>query len=351
MHNQITIEELKTKTDVIYVDVRTPQEYTHAHIPGAVSLPVLNDAEHKEVSIIYTKADKDEARAMGVQYASARLPALFTKIQELTLSHDYVVMYCWRGGYRSHVLFGLLHSLSVPVYKLIGGYKEYRKFVNRSWAIALDKKPFISLYGDTGTGKTELLHALKNREASVIDLEGLAGHRGSLLGGIGLPQQPSQKMFESELQDALFSLPEGPVFIEGESRKIGDLFLPDLVYQTLKTSQKIHITSPVSQRIQRLKEEYAVYPPEEIHAAIQKLIPFIGNQAVLSLHDALKEGRVDEAIHALLINYYDPQYRHSKKEYAAELIHINTETAIEELLHVSRQLFTGAFAPGGPAPD
>ena len=176
MHNQITIEELKTKTDVIYVDVRTPQEYTHAHIPGAVSLPVLNDAEHKEVSIIYTKADKDEARAIGVQYASARLPALFTKIQELTLSHDYVVMYCWRGGYRSHVLFGLLHSLSVPVYKLIGGYKSIASLSTAPGLLRSTKTVYFFVRG-YGTGKTELLHALKNREASVIDLEGLAGHR------------------------------------------------------------------------------------------------------------------------------------------------------------------------------
>ena len=332
MHNQITYETIKESNDTVCIDVRTPAEYAHAHIPGALSLPVLLDEEHAAVSIEYTRGDKSKARAMGVQCVSKRLPLLFETIQQLAQTHETVVLYCWRGGYRSHALASLLQSLGVSVHKLSGGYKDYRRYVNQSWEKAMQGKEFIALYGDTGTGKTDLLHALDAKDMAVIDLEGLAKHRGSLLGGIGLPAQPSQKMFESLLQEALFALPEGPVFIEGESRKIGDLFLPQPVYGALQTAGKTHILSKEDTRIRRLQNEYASHPKEEIIDVLNRMAPMIGDAATKRLVLAYADGRVEEVIQQLLEKYYDPKYHYRKKEYLAGFSHEDTESTASELI-------------------
>lgn len=332
MYNQITYESIYKRDDICFVDVRTPDEYSDAHIPGAISLPILANAEHVRVSTEYMQGDKEQAKSLGVRYASARLPEIHDRIREMIANGQQVVLYCWRGGYRSHALFSLLSGLGLPVCKLSGGYKAYRRFVNRSWSAALEGKKWYALYGDTGTGKTMLLTELEGMGARVIDLEKLAVHRGSLLGGIGLPPQPSQKMFEGHLQKSLFSLPVGPVFVEGESRKIGALILPQPVYSALQNAQKIHITSTIETRMHRLEKEYAHHSGQEITQAIDSLQSYIGKETVRHLLNEWHAGRTENVIRNLLERYYDPKYRFRRKEYFAEVRHEDSVIAAQEII-------------------
>lgn len=345
MHNIIHYEEIESAERVLFVDLRTTREYEYAHIPGALSLPVLSDEEHVHVSTEYMQGDKDNAKILGVRYTSQRLPMLFTAATHWVKRYDKVVVYCYRGGYRSSVLFQLLLSLGIGVYKLSGGYKAYRKYVNEHWADALSEKQWVTLYGNTGTGKTEILHALREKGAQVVDLEALANHRGSLLGGIGLTSQPSQKMFESLLQQELLALSPGPVFLEGESRKIGDLFIPQPLFEVLTGAPSVHIDAPLEDRIHRLKEEYTQVSDSEIRHALQRMIPYIGNAPYEEISALIASGDTESAIERLLLRYYDIKYNYRSKSYAYELAHHDTEQAAEQLMQALPQLLMAKETP------
>lgn len=335
MHNTIRFEETIHHNNLLYVDLRTASEYENAHIPDAVSLPVLSDAEYQEVGTEYTHGSRETAKEIAVRYASQRLPMLYTTIANWVSAYEKVVLYCYRGGFRSSVLFQLLLSLGIGVYKLSGGYKAYRKFVNASWESALTGLDWITLYGNTGTGKTELLHALRDLGQPVLDLEGIANHRGSLLGGVGLQAQPSQKMFESILQKELLLLPKGPVFIEGESRKIGDLFIPAPLFDALIHAPRVYVEAPMEQRIARLKEEYTQVPQNELLEAVRNLTAFIGIDKTDEICRQIRHGETEPAIERLLTRYYDVKYNYRKKTFQAKLLHINTKAASRLLMEAA----------------
>lgn len=338
MHNNIPYDQLHTLSDRLLVDVRSTREYRHAHIPGAVSFPLFSDSEYEAIGREYTQGTKERAVLFGIQFASARLPSLARSVQQWLRQNRSVVLYCYRGGYRSSIPFQLLHSLGMPVYKLVGGYKAHRKYVHTHWEESLSGKTWIGLYGNTGCGKTEILKALRKRGVSVLDLEQLANHRGSLIGGVGLGPQPSQKMFESVLHQALRHCPDGPVFVEGESRKIGKLFLPPALFQAMQDAEKVRIDAPLDYRVDLLKTTYTTGSAEELIQAVGHFQSFLGQERSDSLVQRLREKNFRSVIEELLTTYYDPRYRTERRTFAHTIRHADAEDAAERLI----QLFVPA---------
>lgn len=309
MYGELTIKDCQGR-DVLFLDVRSPKEYEEAHIPGAVNLPLLDNEERKVVGTLYVQGDIEEAKRQGILFASKKLPGLMDQIFRLTREHDEVAIYCARGGYRSRSLFHLLrHGMDVPVSRLEGGYKAYRKFVREGLKERIDRHCFIVLDGMTGCGKTEILEELPRLGGRVLDLEGLANHRGSLLGGVGLGEQPSQKQFESLLFDALDG-EEGPIFTEGESMRIGKLLLPKSLHEKMRGSVRLRIDAPLELRVERIRKEYVHEGnDEEILRALHSLGRYVNPKRLLAMEEMFRQGDVDRLIEELMTSYYDPKYR------------------------------------------
>src|SRR2546421_757874 len=210
------------------IDARTPSEYALDHIPGAVSAPVLDDAERAEVGTLYKQVSPFEAKKLGASLVAKNVAR---HIEALFRPHDKnwrPLIYCWRGGKRSGAMAHILREVGWPAETLEGGYRAYRRWVVDALATVPAEIDFIVVHGPTGSGKSRFLSALSRAGAQVLDLEALAAHRGSVLGGLPGEPQPSQKWFESQLLSQLRRLERArPVFVEGESKKIGELQVPE----------------------------------------------------------------------------------------------------------------------------
>ena len=297
--------------DYYFIDLRTPMEYEKATIPGAYSLPILTNEEYRHISTLYDRGQVEEAKKKGVELVSYKLPEIFSTILEKT-KEKKVVLFCARGGYRSTVLFTLCRALHVDILKLDYGYKGYRQVILEELPKLVDRCTFINLNGLTGTGKTEILQELKSM-GQVLDLEELANHRGSLLGGLGKGPQPGQKMFESLIFEKLLSFEEPTVFVESESSKIGNLYVPQVLYKKYKESpHQIKIRSSREKRIQRIHQDYLPQEDEakrkEALACVRSMERYINPKKLQHLLERLEQGEVDWVIGELMEKYYDKSY-------------------------------------------
>ena len=223
----------------VLVDVRTPLEFAEDHIPGAVNVPLLSNGERVEVGILYKQSGPHAARRMGLELTAPRFPGIVAEIESIACGRP-VLVYCWRGGLRSKTVTAILDLTGYKAVQLQGGYKSYRNHVVSYFERFVPPGPLVVIHGLTGTGKTPFLHGLNNGKYTVVDLEGLACHRGSAFGALGLDQSLSQKWFESMLWDALRRSPEGmPVIVEGESRRIGRISLPGNIYEVMTGGIKV----------------------------------------------------------------------------------------------------------------
>ena len=191
------IDSYSSDESFILIDVRSPSEFASETIPGAINIPIFDDEERKSVGTTYVQQSTDEAKKMGMIAASKKLPAIYEQISELDEKYDKLILFCARGGFRSSSLVSLFMTVGVNVFKLDKGYKGYRGFINENLPKVIDGVKFVVLYGNTGTGKTDILKFLEEKGQDVLDLETCANHRGSTLGSVGLGNQSSQKMFES----------------------------------------------------------------------------------------------------------------------------------------------------------
>ena len=314
---------IKDGKKIIFVDMRSPKEFCDYKIPGAINLPILDDNEREVVGRTYVKESVEKAKYLGINFAKDKLPAYYQKIIDLKKSYDEVVLYCSRGGYRSNVFFSFLRSLGIDVKKLIGGYKSYRKYIRENLDSLIREKEFIVLCGKTGVGKTEILNKLKS-SYPVLNLEGLANHRGSNFGGIGLDHQPSQKYFESLLFDALEG-DEKIFFTEGESSKIGNIQLPKTLIEKISSGRKIIIEDHINSRIKRIKRDYNLSDKDEIYKSLLEIKKFISPEKEKIYLEKFHEGDYDFLIRDLLINYYDPHY---KKNYSKDDLHLANDSAV-----------------------
>lgn len=330
---QIHIDEVWKSPGYLIVDVRSPAEFKVGRIPDSVNLPLLDNSERATIGTLYKLHGSQEAIDEAYKLMENKKDGFLSQIRELP-KDKVIVVCCARGGMRSQVVTVFLNMLGYTAKQLHGGYKRFR-----SWTIDyLDNYKFknlVVLQGQTGVGKTIILNKLDN----VIDLEGLAHHRGSLFGGIG--RTPiTQKNFEIELLEKLNDLDNDKiVFVEGESRKVGDLVVPNNIFSQMKIAKVIMLEASIKTRARRLIKEYIEEYPDllpELRNIIPKLKGDIGNSNVKMLLDLFDEGNYEDCISFVLINYYDKKYAHSMKGLSpAETI--NTED-IEQAIQTLRSL-------------
>lgn len=293
-----------------FIDVRSPSEYKEDTINGAINIPILNDEERKEVGTAYVQIGKDEAKRLGVKYISPKMPEIFEQVLELKCKHNFLAAFCSRGGYRSKYFASIFSSIGIPVSQVEGGYKTYRKEVLESLPKLNDKVTYIVLNGNTGVGKTEILHVLLEKGYSVLDLEGAANHRGSLLGGIGIGECNSQKKFESNIYWQLMNAKDNHVFVEGESLKIGSVSIPKYIHNKMKQGVQIFIDADIQKRVFNLKKDYILSDnwQEESIKAMDGLSKYISSEKLDNLKSEVLNGNFDFVAAMLCEKYYDPMY-------------------------------------------
>lgn len=330
--NYKTLLEQSKFADACLVDVRTKEEFEEAHIPGAISMELFNHQERAAMGTLYKQKRVAEAKRYGIEVASKKLIGFTMGLEALLEKHSKVVFYCARGGYRSSAIVGLFKGIGYPVFKLDGGYKAYRHYVNDALVDAISDRTYVTLFGHTGTGKTKLLAALEERGYPVIDLEGLSHHRGSILGGVGLDDQPSQKQFESELLRVYENLPEGAVFLEGESRKIGSIFVPDVLMQAMEDGIKVSVVSSLDKRVERIYQDYVHQDDEKLVSLLEKFRRYLSNDVVDEFKEKIRAEEYDHVIRHLMTDYYDKKYASDKRSYDFILENELEERAVDELL-------------------
>ncbi len=296
------------------VDVRTPEEFKEFHIPGAFNVPLMNLEERKKVSSVYYEKGEKEARLFALKLLSPKLSEIVGKIKEIKETiNDRVAVYCWRGGLRSLTVAAICNLSGVYVFRLEGGYRAFRRYILNRLEQLLKRKRIFVIYGATGTGKTRIIRSLIREGYPAIDLEGLAGHRGSVFGGIGL-EQPSQKMFDSLLWKEVERLSNSPVLIvEGESRRIGNLFITEPFWNAMERGEKFQISLPLEERVRISMEDYGVgkFPKEAYLRALERIKKILGKQKYEEIRELIEAEDYESAVKELMINYYDRLYSRS----------------------------------------
>ena len=315
----VTVAQLSEFDEII--DVRSESEFAEDHIPGAISCPVLDNVERARVGTIYKQVSSFEAKKIGAALISANIAHhLRDRFQDRPRDWRPLV-YCWRGGSRSGAFAHVLQQVGWRVGQLDGGYKAYRRAVVADLTILPPRFVWRAVCGLTGAGKSRLLRALCDCGGQVLDLEALAAHRGSVLGNLPDAPQPSQKMFESLIWTALRRLsPERPIYVEAESRKIGNLRVPEALIEAMWRSPCVVLEAPVALRVALLKEEYAhfILAPPTLIATLECLSGLYGNAIIAAWKELALSQRWDELTEDLLNKHYDPAYtRATLKHYRA----------------------------------
>lgn len=292
------------------IDVRSPAEFAEDRLPGAISLPVLDDAERARVGTIYKQESPFLARKLGAALVARNAAA---HIEGPLRHHDggwRPLVYCWRGGQRSGSFASILREIGWRVETVEGGYRSWRRLVVADLYDRAFPARVVLLDGNTGTAKTDLLALLASRGHQVIDLEGLANHRGSLLGATG--PQPAQKGFESALADAAIRLdPDRPVFVEAESARIGSITLPPALATAMKSAPLIRLEAPMAARVGHILADYAdlIADPARLDAILGRLVRYHGHERVTAWRGLAAEGAFDRLVEELIRTHYDPRYR------------------------------------------
>jgi tRNA 2-selenouridine synthase len=295
------------------IDARSESEFALDHIPGAINCPVLNDEERILVGTTYKQVNAFEAKKIGAPLV-ARNIARHIETLFADKPRDWKpLVYCWRGGNRSGSLAHILAKVGWPVIQLDGGYKAFRGYVNG----ALETPPALDyrvVCGTTGSGKSRLLETLESIGAQVLDLERLAAHRGSVLGNLPNEPQPSQKMFETRIWDKLRGFdPARPVFVESESKKVGNLRVPDAVMERMRAAPCISLTLSRPNRVRLLMEDYQHFcaDPAALNSQLDHLAQLHGRAKIDAWHEMANTGRMPELVDELLVDHYDPAYLRS----------------------------------------
>lgn len=304
------------------IDVRSPSEFAEDHVPGAINLPVLSDEERARVGTIYVQQEPFLARKVGAALVARNAAAHIEGALADRGGGWRPLVYCWRGGQRSGSFATILRQIGWRAETVEGGYRTWRRLVQQALYETPLAHRLVLLDGLTGTGKTELLGHLAGRGVQVLDLEGLARHRGSLLGA--LPGgQPSQKGFETSLAASLARLdPARPVVAEAESSKIGDLALPPSVWAAMRAAPRIEVTAEPEARARFLAATYAelVEDRERVAALLRHLTQLRGRATVERWLGLLNAGQFEELAAALMTEHYDPAYERSRARHASPFL-------------------------------
>jgi tRNA 2-selenouridine synthase len=298
------------------LDVRSPGEYRHAHIPAAVSLPLFTDEERKIVGTAYKQQSREAAIKIGLDYFGPKMRKMVEEVELLVFGREKnaqlqtagsktVLVHCWRGGMRSAGVAWLLDLYGFKVYTLVGGYKKFRQYVLETFSLPYQYK---IIGGYTGSGKTEVLKELEKQNEFIIDLENIASHKGSAFGSLGMPSQPSQEMFENLLAMALREAGgTACTWLEDESQRIGDLNIPQALWLTMKRSPIYFIDIPFEERLQHIVAWYGKQDKEKMIDAINRIKKRLGGLETKTAVNYMVEDNVQESFRVLL-KYYDKCY-------------------------------------------
>jgi tRNA 2-selenouridine synthase len=318
------------------IDVRSPGEYKHAYIPNAHSLPLFTDEERKVVGTTYKQQSREQAIKVGLDFFGPKMRKIVEEAESVVGSHEslvsnsglttkdsrLVLIYCWRGGMRSAGVAWLLDLYGFKVYTLIGGYKKFRHYVLDTFKLPYHLK---IIGGYTGSGKTELLKSLPQKGEKIVDLEGIANHKGSAFGKIGMPDQPSQEMFENILatelrksmvnskwsikdsSDSPLTIHHSPLWLEDESQRIGLVNIPNDLWKNMRQSTIYFLDIPFEERLTHIVQEYGGLDPEKLIDAIERISRKLGNLNAKTAILLLKEGKIAESFQ-ILLKYYDKLY-------------------------------------------
>jgi tRNA 2-selenouridine synthase len=341
------------------IDVRSPAEYKHAHMPGASSLPLFSDEERAVVGTAYKQESREIAIKQGLDFFGPKMKKMVEEVESLVqggesrVSHSElrtpnskaILIYCWRGGMRSSAVAWLLDVYGFKVYTLIGGYKKFRNYVLDTFKLPYDLK---ILGGYTGSGKTEVIKELKRKGELAIDLEDIAKHKGSAFGSIGMPKQPTQEMFENILSRELRTLryepptknknipqiiiDHSPIWLEDESQRIGHINLPNELWYTIRKSQIYFLDIPFEERLNHLVEEYGCLDKENMIEAIERIRDRLGGLETKKAIEHLRENNTIESFR-ILLKYYDKWYTkglHNRENINSLLHLINCESVSPE---------------------
>lgn len=308
--------------DYVFVDVRSNGEYEEFTIPGAVNVPIFNDEERSIIGTLYKNESVEKAKKAGLQFVSAKLLELYEKFSELKNTHKEIIIFCERGGMRSSALWSLFNSIGLRTIKLEGGYKGYRAAINENLPKIVEDVTFIMLHGHTGTGKTELLKQLEQRGLDVLDLEGYANHRGSLLGDVGLPGIVSQKKYDALVFEKLRRRKSNYILIEAESGRIGNIVIPKFMHNKMKQGIHLFVEGSLDVRAKRIVDEYIVNEKskQEILDALDKLGRYLGTKNTEHIIELVRAEQYLEATRELMVMHYDPLYSKGQQRYEFNLI-------------------------------
>ncbi len=317
------------------IDVRSPGEFAQGHVSNAINVALFNDEERAIVGTAYKKESKETAIAIGYEFVIPKLNDFISSSLAIAPQKE-VIVHCWRGGMRSNAFaHHLIANGFEKVYVIQKGYKAFRNYVLQAFEQPFNLKV---LGGYTGTGKTEILHALHNKGQQIIDLEDLANHRGSAFGGIDLPEQPTTEQFENELFSALQLLnSELPIWIEDESQSIGKVAIPNAFFMTLRDQPVYFLAVPLAQRTKHLVATYATLAHDKLADAIGRITKRLGYDNAKFALAALENRDYDKVV-ALVLSYYDKYYlrglqkREESSILAFEIPDINAEATADFLI-------------------
>ncbi|MFC5603423.1 tRNA 2-selenouridine(34) synthase MnmH [Sporosarcina koreensis] len=320
------------------IDVRSPSEFSEATIPGSINIPVFTDKERAEIGILYKRVSKEAANERGLEIFSAKLPAF---IRQCKMIDTPKTVFCWRGGMRSKTAATVLDLMGIQANRLSGGVRTYRQWV----VMELKKEEFepelIVLNGYTGSGKTILLKRLVDEGFPVINLEQLAGHRGSIFGQIGL-EPNNQKKFDSLLVHELHKFKDEPyVFIEGESKRIGKVLIPSFLFSKKENGIHVFIHLPMEQRVKNILADYNPWEAgDKFIEAFNLIKRRIHLPIAKEIEEKLEKGQFEDSVSLLLEYYYDPRYEYSTKKHLHDndfLIYADSvDDAFEQLLKLNQ---------------
>ncbi len=340
MNQLLSLPQFLANPKATILDVRTPAEFELGHLPNAQNLPLFTNAERAEVGTLYKEKGKDVAVLRGLELVGPKLASYVKEAKRLAKNSE-IYLYCWRGGMRSGSMQWLLSTAGMRVSRLEGGYKSYRsnfeQIVEQPWQLMV-------LHGKTGCGKTDVLKELANLGEQVLDLEGLANHKGSVFGGMGLGCQPSTETFINHLHDTLRGFdPQRKVWCEGESMLIGHVYIPQNFFLKLTTSPIVELDLNMKCRIARLVKEYGGFDNTLLIPAFERIRKRLGNDNVKEAIEALEQGDISHAA-TIALRYYDKGYTMARNKRDGECIgSIYMES--DDPLMAARQLIQMIYKP------
>lgn len=297
---------LSLRDDITVIDVRSPMEYESGHILGAENICMFNDDERAEIGTIYKQTGKEKAVERGLEIIGPKMSDIVKHAKKL--SHDRKIgVYCARGGMRSASMAWLLEISGFEVFRLVGGYKSYRNYLE--FTVSSMGKNVKLVSGPTGSGKTEILKILKSKGEQTIDLEEMASHRGSAFGALGLKAQPTTETFMNILYEELLKMDDNrTIWVENESKLIGSVYIPDAFFSIMRKSKILSIEVPLQSRIDRILKEYGCFDKELLKDAMNRISKRLGGDNLRYAIEAIDNGMIANAIKIALL-YYDKAYR------------------------------------------